>query len=156
MQFALKFIKCDWLFKHWYCFLCYNSVTYWAFIFFFQDPAGSDNDSALSSAPPSLSPQPNSPPDVWQTVRLIMIYRSQWCTTTWSLCSNPQFTSLALRMICVLWKFVIWSFERDDCPLETRFSSKQHCLSPHRDYGAYFHWGESVQISSNCAYFSTQ
>ncbi|XP_055705583.1 GRIP and coiled-coil domain-containing protein 2-like isoform X2 [Phlebotomus papatasi] len=32
-----------------------------------KDPAGSDNDSALSSAPPSLSPQPNSPPDVWQT-----------------------------------------------------------------------------------------
>lgn len=37
-----------------------------------QDMCGSeDNDSALSSAPPSLSPQPGTQPnspDVWQTV----------------------------------------------------------------------------------------
>lgn len=36
-----------------------------------KDLSGSDNDSALSSAPPSLSPQPgtqSNSPDVWQTV----------------------------------------------------------------------------------------
>lgn len=38
---------------------------------FKKDLSGSDNDSALSSAPPSLSPQPgtqSNSPDVWQTV----------------------------------------------------------------------------------------
>lgn len=38
---------------------------------FEKDLSGSDNDSALSSAPPSLSPQPgtqSNSPDVWQTV----------------------------------------------------------------------------------------
>lgn len=45
--------------------LCFISIE--------KDLSGSDNDSALSSAPPSLSPQPgtqSNSPDVWQTVSI--------------------------------------------------------------------------------------
>ncbi len=42
-----------------------------------KDTSGSDNDSVLSSSPPSLSPQPGTYPnnaDIWQMVNFVLIF----------------------------------------------------------------------------------
>lgn len=73
-----------------------------------KDLSGSDNDSALSSAPPSLSPQPgtqSNSPDVWQTVSHLFFRFSLVFLLPFFVCIR-----LKLQDLWMLW-FQIWEMK---------------------------------------------